>query len=74
MKREEHERSNCWEVNPGQLVMTTSCSATELRTTATTCTECRYKLIALGKSVGRFTCMFAPYRLTSEVTWKYYIG
>ena len=31
IKREKHERSNCWELNPGQLVMTTSCSATELQ-------------------------------------------
>ena len=31
IKREKHERSSCWESNPGQLVMTTSCSATELQ-------------------------------------------
>ena len=31
IKREKHERSNCWESNLGQLVMTTSCSATELQ-------------------------------------------
>ena len=53
-KEGKHERSNCWELYPGQVVMTTSCSATETQLQE----QCLFHVLPLKVTITKNQCTF----------------